>query len=153
MTGEVPPSPGERDLSREPLPEVVELVAWPDEVIDRIGFDPRSTYVEFCWLPIIGPTATWLYRRVALWVAAQPEGLEVNLPELACSMGFGEKWARNSPFATAWYRLDRYGLAERLDEATFRIRPVAPPLTRPKVMRLPLSVQRFHYQQLQERRS
>jgi hypothetical protein len=32
---------------------------WPDEVIDALGFDPRSPYVETYWLGILGPSTTW----------------------------------------------------------------------------------------------
>jgi hypothetical protein len=30
--------------------------AWLDPVIDEVGHDPRSAYVEEFWLPILGPT-------------------------------------------------------------------------------------------------
>ncbi|MGH9299637.1 MAG: hypothetical protein ACRDZT_06945 [Acidimicrobiales bacterium] len=29
--------------------------AWPDPVVDEIGHDPRSSYVEIFWLPVLGP--------------------------------------------------------------------------------------------------
>jgi hypothetical protein len=29
---------------------------WHDPVIDEVGHDPRSTYVETFWLPVLGPT-------------------------------------------------------------------------------------------------
>ena len=28
---------------------------WPDDVIDSLGHDPRSHYVETYWLGILGP--------------------------------------------------------------------------------------------------
>ena len=36
---------------------------WADPVIDRVGHDPRSSYVEQFWLAILGPSTTWLLRR------------------------------------------------------------------------------------------
>jgi hypothetical protein len=36
--------------------EVIRIVGWPDPVIDRLGYDPRSLYVETFWLGILGPT-------------------------------------------------------------------------------------------------
>jgi hypothetical protein len=33
-------------------------------VVDTLGFDPRSSYVED-WLGILGPSTTWLLRRLA----------------------------------------------------------------------------------------
>ena len=44
--------------------EVLRIVAWTDPVIDRLGYDPRSIYVETFWLGILGPTCTWLMRRL-----------------------------------------------------------------------------------------
>ena len=48
------------------------LRPWVDELIDTLGFDPRSSYVERFWLPILGPSTTWLLRRVAMAGAASP---------------------------------------------------------------------------------
>jgi hypothetical protein len=33
------------------------IVPWRDEVIDELGHDPRSHYVETFWLPVLGPSA------------------------------------------------------------------------------------------------
>ena len=33
---------------------------WPDPVIDAVGHDPRSSYVEHFWLGVLGPSTTWL---------------------------------------------------------------------------------------------
>ena len=40
--------------------ETLAIRPWADEVIDRVGFDPRSPYVERFWLGVIGPSTTWL---------------------------------------------------------------------------------------------
>ena len=37
---------------------------WPDDVIDTLGFDPRSGYVETYWLGILGPSTTWSSNTV-----------------------------------------------------------------------------------------
>ena len=31
------------------------VAPWPDPVIDQVGHDPRSVYVERFWLGILGP--------------------------------------------------------------------------------------------------
>ena len=55
------------------------VVPWNDDVVDPVGFDPRSQYVELFWLNVLGPTATWLdptdghrTRRVPGWLRARP---------------------------------------------------------------------------------
>ena len=39
---------------------------WIDPVVDPIGYDPHGRYVELFWLGVLGPTATWLLRRLAI---------------------------------------------------------------------------------------
>ena len=39
------------------MPSTVTITPWPDPVIDTLGFDPRSSYVETFWLPTLGPTS------------------------------------------------------------------------------------------------
>ena len=36
-------------------PATLMIRPWPDGVIDALGHDPRSTYVEQFWLGILGP--------------------------------------------------------------------------------------------------
>ena len=38
-----------------PHPQLA-IEPWPDPVIDRLGHDPRSAYVERFWLSILGPS-------------------------------------------------------------------------------------------------
>ena len=40
----------------------LQVLPWSDPVIDQLGYDPRSRYVERFWLGILGPSATWLMR-------------------------------------------------------------------------------------------
>ena len=45
------------DATTEPAePAHLRIVPWRDEVIDRVGHDPRSAYVERFWLGILGPS-------------------------------------------------------------------------------------------------
>ncbi len=37
---------------------------WPDPVIDAVGHEVRSPYVERFWLGLLGPSSTWLLRRL-----------------------------------------------------------------------------------------
>src|SRR2546423_1106786 len=52
---------------------------WPDEVIDTVGLDPRSYYVETFWLGVLGPSTTWLLRRLVNGLEASPAGFELDL--------------------------------------------------------------------------
>ncbi len=64
MKGEQQPSLEEVPASAELLRPEITVKPWVDPVVEAHGFSPRSPYVETCWLPVLGPTATWLYRRL-----------------------------------------------------------------------------------------
>src|SRR5580704_15030044 len=63
--------------------EVLRIVGWPDPVIDRLGFDPRSVYVETFWLGVLGPTCTWFLRLVATGLDDNPDGFDLDLATTA----------------------------------------------------------------------
>src|SRR5205807_399347 len=63
------------------------------------SFRPTSYYVEYCWLPVLGPSATWLYRHLGQMVAAHPDGVLVDLEELALDHGLGHSTGRHGALA------------------------------------------------------
>ena len=50
----------------------LKVIRMTDPVIDELGHDVRSAYVETYWLPILGPTAIWATRRMADWLDESP---------------------------------------------------------------------------------
>ena len=42
-------------LRRSAVPTTLTVKPWPDALIDTLGYDPRSRYVETFWLPTLGP--------------------------------------------------------------------------------------------------
>ena len=126
-----------------PLPTLT-VQPWPDPVIDAVGHDVRSAYVEHFWLGVLGPSATWLLRRLAAGLDDDPEGFELDLALAATQLGLGNRSGRHSPFFRSIERCCRFGVAQHLDAATLRVRRKLPPLTRAQVMRLPLELQDAH---------
>src|SRR5580704_11159477 len=86
------------------IPHSLHITAWADPVIDTLGHDPRSWYVEQFWLGIIGPTSTWLLRRMVARFDAEPEGFALDLEDTARALGLGGREGRHSPFARALNR-------------------------------------------------
>ena len=39
------------------------VVPWSDPVVDQVGYDPRTLYVEQFWLGILGPPSLPNIRR------------------------------------------------------------------------------------------
>jgi hypothetical protein len=120
------------------------LVPWPDPVIDEVGHDPRSAYVERFWLGAIGPSCTWLLRLLAERFEAEPEGFVLDVADCARSIGLGAGLGRNAPFGRTVNRVCLFGLARRYGHDGLVVRRRLPPLARHQVLRLPERLQEEH---------
>ena len=121
--------------------------AWPDPVIDAVGHDPRSAYVEQFWLGVLGPSTTWLLRRLAAGLESNPEGFDLPLAETARALGLGASGGRHSPFVRALTRCCQFDLARPgEEEGSLAVRRRLPPLNRRQLMRLPPELQAAHQQ-------
>ncbi|MDP1793220.1 MAG: hypothetical protein Q8K63_03695 [Acidimicrobiales bacterium] len=118
---------------------------WPDPVIDSLGLDPRSHYVETYWLGTLGPSTTWLLRRLATGLEASPGGFVLDLPSCARELGLGDKGGRHSPFARSLARLVQFEIARwQPSTTTLEVRRRVPPLNRRQVMYLPDALRASH---------
>jgi hypothetical protein len=131
------------DLPTFPTPTLM-VRPWPDAVIDQVGHDPRSPYVERFWLGVLGPTATWLLRRLVGGLEDAPAGFELDLAVTATELGLGNHSGQHSPFVRSIQRCCRFGAAELADECTLRVRRKLPPLTRAQIERLPDQLRASH---------
>ena len=118
--------------------------SWPDAVIDAVGHDVRSPYVERFWLGLLGPSSTWLLRRLVTRLDAEPEGYELDLALTATELGLGVRSGRHSPFLRSIDRCCRFGAAQQVGDGLLRVRRKLPPLTRLQVARLPAALQEAH---------
>ena len=117
---------------------------WPDPVLDTLGHDPRSAYVEEFWLGILGPTTTWLLRRLVAVLDEHPEGTTVALTELSRVLGLGRRAGRNGPVERCIERAVYFEVARIEEDGALAVRRRLPPLTRRQVVRLPSSLQLSH---------
>ncbi len=126
--------------------DVMRVVPWVDPVVDALGFDPRSDYVELFWLGVIGPSTTWLMRRLAAGLDRSPEGFTLDLIDTAQALGIGGHGglgSRNSPFARTLVRACQFGLAQP-NGAQLAVRRRLPPLNARQLERLPARLQALH---------
>ena len=117
---------------------------WHDELIDTLGFDPRSAYVECYWLGILGPSTVWFMRRLAAAFDNSPE-IHLDLAAMATELGLGHKGGRHSPFMRTVWRCVQFDMARVVDE-DFEVRRKLPPLNRRQVQRLPDHLRESHEQ-------
>jgi hypothetical protein len=116
---------------------------WFDPVVDEVGHDPRSIYTETYWLPVLGPSTTWLLRRFAAHLDDMPGGVDLDTEELAKGLGLGERSGPNAPFARTVKRCVDFQMAEWRD-TSLAVRRHLPPLARRHLRRLPESLQTRH---------
>ncbi len=116
---------------------------WIDPVVDDEGFDPRSRYVELFWLGVLGPTATWLLRRLVAGLEQSPDGYELDLDATARAMGLSYSAVRSSPFSKALQRCVMFGLAHPI-ESGLAVRRRVPPISFRHLQRMPEQLQAAH---------
>lgn len=152
MPDSLPPSP--RPASTPPTGEHTPADAigggsrlvvrpWIDPVVDDDGHDARSRYVELFWLGVLGPTATWLIRRLVAGFEDSPSGYELDLDETARAMGLSYRPGRASPFSRALQRCVMFGLAHRTDVG-LAVRRRIPAVSVRHLRRMPETLQRTH---------
>src|SRR5919199_1743689 len=124
--------------------DTVTVRPWPDPVIDALGHDPRSQYVERFWLGVLGPSTTWLMRLLAAGFDTSPSGFDLDLAEAATVLGLGTRGGRHSPFMRALGRCCRFDLAESRGDDVLAVRRKIPPLNRRQLLHLSPALQSAH---------
>jgi hypothetical protein len=126
------------------MPSTVTITPWPDPVIDTLGFDPRSLYVETFWLPTLGPTSVLLLRHLAVRLDREPRGFELALADTSQALGLGAREGSSSPLVRTLARLVQFDLACDDGRGTYAVRRHVPPVNRRHVRRLPVALQAAH---------
>ncbi len=139
-------------LSRLAGHDTLWVECWVDPVVDQLGHDPRSDYVEIFWLPILGPSCTLAARRMASWLELEPGGYELPLGPFARSLGLGEAAGRHAPVNRTLARLIDFGMAS-LGGGTFALRRSFPPLAARHLSRLPAHLVDDHAAHVTEART
>ena len=129
-------------------PELIHISTWSDPLIDRLGHEPRSAYVEQFWLSVVGPSTIWFLRHCATELDRQPDGVEIDLAITARRLGLGHRGGRNSPLARSILRACRFGAARAAGSGRLEVRRRLPPLNRGQIQRLDDQLQLRHQQYL-----
>jgi hypothetical protein len=114
-------------------------------VIDPIGHDPRSRYVETFWLPTLGPTAVLLLRHLADRFDRDPDGVELAVAGTSQALGLGQREGSSSPIVRTLGRLEQFDLAcADPYTPTVAVRRTIPPVNTRHLRRLPAHLQTAH---------
>lgn len=116
---------------------------WHDPVVEAVGYDARGPYVELFWLGILGPTATWVLRRLVTGLDAYPDGYELDLGETANALGLSLTAGTHSPFGRAMNRCVMFGMMHQVPDGV-AVRRQLPPLSMRHLHKLPAHLQAAH---------
>ncbi len=136
--------PGSPPREAPATPEILRVVPWEDPLVDATGVDVQSAYVEIFWLPMLGPSATWLLRRLAEGLWRAPTGYDLDLEQAARSLGLGGVGSGRSPFRRAMARCTRYGTARHVAPRVLAVRRRLATVPERALLRLPPSLQEQH---------
>ena len=124
-----------------------DVAEWSDPVVAAVGFDAFSEYVEWFWLPVLGPTATWLLRRPTHHARRCADEASRTVPvdgrATAAALGIGWDRGRPNPFVRALQRLEMFGLVHTTSSG-LAVRTFVPPITNQQIQRLPEHLRRAH---------
>lgn len=132
------------DPDTAPEPRWIHVRPWEDPVLDHQGHDPRSAYTETFWLPLLGPSATFLARQLAAGLEQSPAGFRLPADEAARGLGLGAKGGRRSPFNRTIARLAQFRVIHLDAEDVLLARRKLPGLTRTQVGKLPPPLREAH---------
>lgn len=122
----------------------LEVRPWADPVLDRHGHDPRDTYCERFWLPLLGPSAVLLARQLADRFDQRPAGFTLTTDESSRSLGLGSPVGRRSAFQRTVTRLAQFRLVHLETDEVLLARRRLPGLSRAQVLKLPGPVREAH---------
>ena len=115
------------------------VVPWLDPIVDEVGFDVFSRYAEMFWLPVMGPSAMWIMRRIVMGFAEFPGGYEMDTQEIALAVGLSFTQGANCPFSRALRRCQWFGAAQSV-QGGLAVRIKLPPVSRRQIQRFPVSL-------------
>lgn len=121
----------------------ISVVPWLDATVEAVGFAARSDYVEWFWLPVLGPSATWLLRRIDAGFDEYPDGYLLDTRETARALGIAARDDAGTIFNRAVERLHSFGIAHGLGDAC-AVRRVLPPVSQRHLQRMPQHLRNVH---------
>jgi hypothetical protein len=125
-----------------PTPERMQVIALHNPAVEANGHRPGSPYVEHVYVSSLGPSATWLWQRLARVASASPS-IIIDMADLAASLGLGVNLGPHSAMSRTVNRLVLFDGARRAG-STLAVRVALPDMPPNRLARLPVSVRIAH---------
>ncbi len=107
------------------------------------GVDPRSVYVDYFWLPLLGPVALCTARLLTELVASGADPIHLSVDEIGSSIGI-EDGTAPATVLRALQRLESAGIITVAADGSLHLLPQLPRLSAGQVERLPDDLQLVH---------
>ena len=111
------------------------VVPWSDPVVDEDGASVFSRYAELYWLPILGPSALWILRRIVMGFEESPHGFELDCATTATDMGLRFSLSPNNSFSRSLQRCLYFG-ALQVHQGGLAMRCYLPAISKRHLQRL-----------------
>lgn len=121
----------------------IKVTALRDGVIEAHGHSPSDLYIDLCYLGLLGPSTTCLWRHLARLVA-DGGSCELVTTELAKTIGLGHRDGRNSPLNKTVRRLVHFDAGQWQDDV-LAVRLALPDLCEKQMVRLAGTARAAHY--------
>lgn len=138
------PQPNGRRPPYPPDSPMLWVEPWDDPSLQTYGHHPRSPYVELFWLGVLGPSSTWLLRRLSLLIEKFPTGFELDASECAREIGLSGRSALKTAFGKALDRCCRFGLMQMGENSTLFVRSRLPSVSPRMIERMPAALRQAH---------
>ena len=119
------------------------VIPWRDPVVESRGLCVRSDYVEWFWLPVLGPSATWLLRRIDFGFDDYPSGYVLDAQVTARALGIAARDETGTIFGRAVSRLQMFGVAHTLGDS-LAVRRILPEVSQRHLQRMPPHLRDAH---------
>ena len=128
------------DLLTQPT---IVVVPWIDPVVDAAGASLFSRYVELYWLPVLGPSALWILRRIVMGFETFPAGYELDCAATANDMGLSFTQSPNNSFTRSLQRCLYFG-ALQPHQGGLAVRCYLPAISKRHLQRLSPALREVH---------
>ena len=117
--------------------QTIRIIAWRSAPVPRPTHDARSSYVERCWLPILGPSTLLFLRFAVDALEREPDGAVVPIAEIAGALGLRGRTGDVAPFRRTLERAVDFHMVRRLHSGTLAVRRHLPELSPRQLERAP----------------
>ncbi|HVA42138.1 MAG TPA: hypothetical protein VNF50_01500 [Acidimicrobiales bacterium] len=123
--------------------DLLRIRPWVDPLVEALGYDPRSDYVEQFWLAALGPSTIFLLRFIARALEDQPEGFDCTGRDLGWALGLGRS-GRSKTLVRSLRRAVDFGMIRLDASGAILVRRRLPPLSQRQISQLPARLQAAH---------